>query len=173
MRLLLAVSMMIAATAAEAQYGGYPPPPPGYPAPPGYQPPPAYPPYASGSPADQPPYQAAPMAQPGGDARSLARETLAPQNAVRATVDEAPLRWSDRLADAAQAWADQLLATGQFVHRPGNPHGENLYAITGGSASPQQVVDAWAEEARNYDIRSNTCSGTCGHYAQIVWRSTQ
>lgn len=114
-----------------------------------------------------------PAAQAGGSALSLGRQTLAPQNAVRASVGEAPLRWSDSLADVAQRWAEHLIAVGQFAHSPDSPYGENLYEITGGSASPQQVVNAWAEEARNYDIRSNVCYGTCGHYTQIVWRTTQ
>ena len=30
----------------------------------------------------------------------------------------------------------------------------------------------WAGEARGYDIRSNSCSGVCAHYTQIVWGTT-
>ena len=64
---------------------------------------------------------------------------LAPQNAVRALFGEPPLRWSSDLADAAQDWADRLVATGQFDHRPDDPYGEKFTRITGGSASPKQV----------------------------------
>ncbi|HTW72142.1 MAG TPA: CAP domain-containing protein, partial [Acetobacteraceae bacterium] len=47
------------------------------------------------------------------------------------------------------------------------------YEITGGTASPDQVVGAWADEARDYDIRTNRCTSVCGHYTQIVWRATR
>ena len=98
---------------------------------------------------------------------------LASHNAVRARVQDAPLVWSDRLAARAQDWADTLLARRQFVHRPNSPYGENLFEITGASASPAQVVNAWAAESRNYDYYSNRCHGMCGHYTQIVWSDTK
>jgi hypothetical protein len=78
------------------------------------------------------------------------------------------LQW-DQLAGVAQDWSNHLIATGSFGHRPNNRYGENLYSISGGATSPTQVVGFWAAEARGYDIRSNTCSGVCGHYTQIVW----
>jgi pathogenesis-related protein 1 len=33
-------------------------------------------------------------------------------------------------------------------------------------------VSAWASEAAYYSYDTNTCTGVCGHYTQIVWRST-
>ncbi len=45
--------------------------------------------------------------------------------------------------------------------------------MTGGTATPHQVVAAWADEAREYDHGTNSCSGVCGHYTQIVWRTTR
>jgi hypothetical protein len=77
------------------------------------------------------------------------------------------------LAARSQDWADTLLARGQFFHRPNSTYGENLFEITGATASPAQVVGAWAAESRNYDYTSNRCSGVCGHYTQIVWRDTK
>jgi uncharacterized protein YkwD len=85
----------------------------------------------------------------------------------------APLRWSDRLAARSQDWAGTLLARNQFVHRPNSVYGENLFEIAGATASPAQVVDAWAAESRNYDYSSNRCRGVCGHYTQIVWGDTK
>jgi uncharacterized protein YkwD len=104
---------------------------------------------------------------------SLSRDMLARHNAVRARVGMPPLAWSARLAARAQDWADTLLARGQFIHRPHSTYGENLFEMTGATASPGQVVDAWAAESRNYDYASNRCSGVCGHYTQIVWRDTR
>lgn len=104
---------------------------------------------------------------------SLAREMLAAHNGVRARVGMAPLAWSDPLAGRAQEWADSLVARGQFAHRPNSGYGENLFEITGARATSSQVVNAWAEEVRDYDYRSNKCRGVCGHYTQIVWGDTK
>ena len=104
---------------------------------------------------------------------SLARDMLAGHNAVRARVRLAPLEWSDRLAEGSREWANTLLARDQFVHSPHPSYGENLFDIKGAPASSAQVVDMWAAESRNYDDRSNTCKGVCGHYTQIVWRDTR
>lgn len=104
---------------------------------------------------------------------SLAREMLAAHNQVRARVGVAPLSWSDALADSAQGWANRLMTEGRFYHRPNPAFGENLFEITGASASPARVVEEWAAESRNYDRGSNKCRGVCGHYTQIVWRDTK
>jgi hypothetical protein len=52
-------------------------------------------------------------------------------------------------------------------------YGQNLFASAGNVApTPADVVASWASEASNYDYTNNTCSGTCGHYTQVVWRDT-
>jgi pathogenesis-related protein 1 len=94
-------------------------------------------------------------------------------NAVRARVGTVPLTWSEPLAIVAQNWADRLLANGQFVHSHNPDYGENLYEITGAAATPADVVNAFAGEVRYYDYPSNTCSGVCGHYTQVVWNGTK
>ena len=104
---------------------------------------------------------------------SVPREMLTAHNAARARVGVAPLAWSGRLAAHAQDWADTLMARGEFAHRPHSGYGENLFEITGARATSSQVVSAWAEEARDYDYRSNKCHGVCGHYTQIVWGDTR
>jgi uncharacterized protein YkwD len=108
-----------------------------------------------------------------GSASSLSHDMLALHNAVRARVGERPLAWSDRLAARSQEWADYLLAHRLFMHHPKPTYGENLFEITGATASPAQVVQAWASESRNYDYVSNGCRGVCGHYTQIVWGDTK
>jgi pathogenesis-related protein 1 len=104
---------------------------------------------------------------------SLARGMLAAHNAVRARVGMSLLAWSDRLAARSQEWADTLLAHRQFVHRPNSTCGENLFEITGATASAAHVVNAWAAESRDYNYNSNRCRGVCGHYTQIVWGATK
>ncbi len=104
---------------------------------------------------------------------SLSRDMLAAHNAVRARVGVPRLAWSGRMAARSQEWAHTLLARRQFIHRPDSAYGENLFEITGATASPAQVVNAWAAESRNYDYTSNKCKGVCGHYTQIVWGDTK
>jgi len=102
----------------------------------------------------------------------LAREILNAHNAIRAGVKAPALQWSDQLAGVAQKWADTLLRQHRFSHSPDSRFGENLFDISGAAANPSFVVRQWASESRNYDYRSNTCRGVCGHYTQVVWRST-
>ena len=98
---------------------------------------------------------------------------LRAHNTARQRVGTASLTWSSQLAALSQKWANTLLATGTFRHPPGSPYGSNLFEITGGTASPEQVVRDWAGEVRDYNYRSNTCRAVCGHYTQIVWNDTK
>jgi hypothetical protein len=95
----------------------------------------------------------------------------AAHNVVRANVQPPAstpipdLVWDPALAAVAQAWADACT----FEHSS-NGYGENLFASAGDPPpTAQDVVDDWAAEAPNYDYASNTCSGSCGHYTQVVW----
>ncbi|WP_321471235.1 CAP domain-containing protein [uncultured Paludibaculum sp.] len=100
---------------------------------------------------------------------------LAAHNAVRTRVHVPPLVWSTELEALARQWSRSLITSGQFRHRPAGRLGENLFEIDGQRASPAFVVDSWASEAKDFDLRSNTCraGAACGHYTQIVWRTTR
>ena len=113
-------------------------------------------------------------ASPADDSAS-AREMLRLHNQFRATLNLKPLVWSDRVAATAQDWADSLLKSGYFAHRPKNKYGENMYELRGGRGSAAQAFESWVSEAKNYDRKSNTCrqGGPCGHYTQVVWRNTR
>jgi pathogenesis-related protein 1 len=108
-----------------------------------------------------------------GQSRQSGQAMIAAHNRVRARVGVPPLVWSNRLAQAAQNWAGALAARNAFHPDPNSPFGENLFEIQNGQARPDQVVNAWASEARNYDYRTNTCRARCGHYTQLVWRDTK
>lgn len=104
---------------------------------------------------------------------AFARDMLAAHNAVRAGVRVPALAWSEKLAAVAQGWANTLIERHRFEHRPNSPYGENLFEIARGDAIPVQVINAWASEAGGYDYQTNSCQGVCGHYTQLVWRSTR
>jgi uncharacterized protein YkwD len=126
-----------------------------------------------------------PDAAPGvGEPPELSGITLL-HNQVRLAVDTPTplpqLVWSDALAATAQAWANQCIDTaapaGLIDHNPnrsqGHPYyvGENVYG-TSGTANAMGAVSLWAGEKANYNYETNMCTGTCGHYTQIVWRAS-
>ena len=97
------------------------------------------------------------------------------------------LSYSPALAVTAQAWVDNLKRTNHCRMRHSKPdgrYGENLYwasALTWSDGykelqkvSSKQVVDKWGSEKAGYDYASNHCTQgkMCGHYTQIVWRTT-
>jgi pathogenesis-related protein 1 len=106
----------------------------------------------------------------------------AQHNATRASASPVPdppldaFCWDDVVGGHAQAWADGC----QFGHDPdllALEEGQNIFAEAVGVGFPttaaQDAEPAWAAEAVDYDYSTNTCSAVCGHYTQIVWRSTQ
>lgn len=109
----------------------------------------------------------------------FAREMISAHNTIRISASPTPnpalpvLTWSDSVAATAQAWADQC----KFEHNPnlGNLKlGENIFAATPQSTTTAGVVQSWGSEASFYDYGTHSCAPgkQCGHYTQIVWRST-
>jgi len=111
-----------------------------------------------------------PMAAADG---SLAEQMLAAHNAARTAVKTKPLVWSDKLAVAAQDWANVLIMRQTLVHPKKSKYGENIYEVTGGQAAPEAVVKVWTAESADFDYKTNRCRGACGHYTQVVWRDTK
>jgi uncharacterized protein YkwD len=122
----------------------------------------------------------------GGDAASTSEPpelagTLAAHNQVRRGVGVPDLQWDPALAAIAQAWAERCVdnqaPAGLIDHNPGREDnypdsvGENIYGSTGTATGPGAVA-SWAAEADDYDYASNSCSAVCGHYTQVVWRTT-
>lgn len=62
---------------------------------------------------------------------SIAEQMLAAHNAARAAVKTRPLVWSDKLAVAAQDWANLLITRPGLIHSKKSKYGENTYEMTG------------------------------------------
>lgn len=101
----------------------------------------------------------------------------AAHNRVRADVSVGPMTWNNDLAVLAQGF----IADCEFMHSTQSDRsdkagfdyiGENLYMSGGFQPTGQAVTDSWASEKADYDYASNACSGTCGHYTQIVWATS-
>lgn len=102
-------------------------------------------------------------------------------NVERAEVGVPPLVWDPQLAQIAQAWAEQCVDVdppiGLVDHNDGRSQGypeyvgENIYG-SGGQASGTAAVALWIQEQANYNYQNNSCSGVCGHWTQVVWRTT-
>lgn len=126
----------------------------------------------SGSGVDAPPVVGEPPGLVG---------TVDAHNVERAEVGVPPLVWDADLAAIAQAWVVQCVDTqapiGLVDHNAnrsqGYPEyvGENIYG-SGGQASGTAAVALWIQEQANYNYANNSCSGVCGHWTQVVWRTT-
>lgn len=107
-------------------------------------------------------------------------------NTWRDEVGSPNLKWSAKLADTAQAWADTLKTNQacKMVHSHTPGAGENLYWAspltysTGKvellAISAPQTAASWGSEKKNYNYDSNTCAAgkVCGHYTQVVWKKS-
>jgi hypothetical protein len=95
-----------------------------------------------------------------------------------------PFIWSPGAATIAQTYAATCPGLNHNANR--GPFGENIYiqgatCFAGGTNCTTPVVvtgtDAaqdWASEVSNYTYSTNSCAAgqDCGHYTQVVWRST-
>ena len=127
-------------------------------------------------PADSPPTN-------NRDSAALPREAVDAHNRERHKHGVGDLSWDPKLATFADKWAHHLCRAGRrpppLQHRPptdGGP-GENLWEAVTTEATRYSISDAvksWAGEQKYYNERSGQCQGgECGHYTQLVWRSTQ
>ena len=129
------------------------------------------------------PAPASPAGAASGEPAALAGITAA-HNRVRARVGVPPLTWNPKLAEVARRWANACVDVepprGMIDHSAGRselfpgPLGENLHATTAPVPDPIDALQGWAAEAKDYDHQRNACSGgMCGHYTQVVWRTTR
>jgi|UPI00037F52AC hypothetical protein len=89
------------------------------------------------------------------------------------------LVWDEDIAAYAQAWANHLQQQNdcRMQHRSGadrqRKYGENLAWSGGMEMDPDSVVGMWYDEIQDYDYNTNRCRGVCGHYTQVVWKTSR
>lgn len=93
-------------------------------------------------------------------------------NEWRADVGVGDLRWSPELAQVAAKWAKELKNNKCAFEHSKYQYGENLFMGTAGAFDAKYVVDSWGSEKEDYNYVKNKCRKVCGHYTQMVWKST-
>ncbi|MBF0120084.1 MAG: hypothetical protein HQK79_14720 [Desulfobacterales bacterium] len=109
------------------------------------------------------------------------KDLLNIHNKIRADVGVEPLKWSSKIADYAQEWANYLAKTGcKMEHRSTlrqnkKNYGENLFMGTAGHYGVFDAVKSWEEEKKDYkgETLNNSNWYVSGHYTQIVWKATK
>ncbi|XP_054776256.1 pathogenesis-related protein 1C-like [Prosopis cineraria] len=93
-------------------------------------------------------------------------------NAARSQVGVPNIAWDNTVASYAQNYANQHKADCQLLHSNGQ-YGENL-AWSSDDMSGADAVKMWVAEKADYHYDSNTCDSgqMCGHYTQVVWKSS-
>ncbi|RYZ41220.1 MAG: serine protease [Myxococcaceae bacterium] len=117
--------------------------------------------------------------KPVPSAADLKRDMVTAHNQARAQASRPTpkpalpaLTWSDEAMRKAESYAKEC----RFEHNPDRgTFGENLAAATPDTWTTAQVVKSWADESADYDYAKGTCKPgkMCGHYTQVVWRTTK
>lgn len=106
-------------------------------------------------------------------------EIIRVHNATRSEVGTPPLKWNCALATFSQNWANK----DTFEHSseqerqniiPGSLAGENLSVDSETNAGMLKLIQGWIDEKPHWNNDTKTCAEgkVCGHYTQMVWRST-
>ena len=99
-------------------------------------------------------------------------------NQLRAAAGITPIHWDYSLATAADAYATQLAQTGRWGHSAQSTRagqGENLWMGTHGAFTIDQMLGAWAAEARAFrpgrfpDVSRTGSWKDLGHFTQMIW----
>lgn len=115
-------------------------------------------------------------------------------NKYRQSVKVPAISWSNKLAQSSQRYANQLAQRGCIMEHSGIKNiGENIYwasaetrTVTSSDGKVtkfsrpqnihgQDVVEVWGNEKQHFDYASNSClpNKLCGHYTQMIWRTTK
>ncbi|WP_340587703.1 CAP domain-containing protein [Erythrobacter alti] len=125
---------------------------------------------------------AAPLSAGEQRANPFAQELLVEHNEARDDVGVPRLEWSQRLAQQAQTWAEQLAREGGMRHSSREQRGgagENLWMGAAGYYGADVMVGAFVDERRHFrrgtfpNVSTTGQWRDVGHYTQIIWRDTR
>ncbi|MFD9705490.1 CAP family protein [Lentzea sp. NPDC059081] len=117
---------------------------------------------------------------PSATAADPVARTVQLLNSYRAKHGARPLSLDSEVSRTAQEWANLLLRTADFRHRPNNPYGENLFWMGGRKRKIDDVVtkalESWYGESRGYDygreMTPSTVDMSVLHFTAMVWKSS-
>ncbi len=110
------------------------------------------------------------------------RQLLDAHNAERLRLGLKPLEWSENLAEEARNWAEQLARIDDLEHSDNSERvniGENLWMGSKGDFSPQEMVDGFIDERKDFtpgtfpDVSATGDWIDVGHYTQLIWPDTR
>jgi uncharacterized protein YkwD len=117
------------------------------------------------------------------DVNAFRSTVLSKHNTYRNIHHSPALTINNSVNSTAQAWANQLAATGTFAHSSSSQRkgaGENLYVYYTTATSinsnnlANSAVDSWYDEVKQYNYAAPAFSSATGHFTQVVWKgSTQ
>ncbi|WP_225206806.1 CAP family protein [Novosphingobium huizhouense] len=103
-------------------------------------------------------------------------------NGERLRLGLRPLAWSETLASAAREWAEQLARIDDLEHSDNSDRsnmGENLWMGTKGDFTPEEMVDGFIDERKDFtpgtfpDVSRTGDWADVGHYTQLIWPDTK
>lgn len=107
--------------------------------------------------------------------QAQADEMVKRHNYHRAEVGVKAVKWSNKIAKEAQAWADHLASTSCGLdHSDNDNYGENLFWGYGSNYTAARVTDYWASEKKDWKGGKITYDNysIAGHYTQMIWHTT-
>ncbi|XP_078180202.1 pathogenesis-related protein 1-like [Carex rostrata] len=106
-------------------------------------------------------------------AQNTPQDYVNAHNTARSAVGVGPVTWDQTVQAYAQSYANKRKGDCQLVHS-GGPYGENIFWGNGKDYSGIDAVNLWVSEKQYYTYSSNSCASgkVCGHYTQVVWRSS-
>ncbi|KAK1400090.1 CAP (Cysteine-rich secretory proteins) [Heracleum sosnowskyi] len=112
-------------------------------------------------------------------AQAKPREFLDAHNKIRLVLGVPPLRWDPSLERHSRKYANSQAHICHLNHSHGI-YGENIAWEQYDESSPQQIVQRFIDEQKNYDILAGVCKCPplskdcmCGHFTQVIWRTTE
>ncbi|XP_074659434.1 uncharacterized protein LOC141912114 [Tubulanus polymorphus] len=108
-------------------------------------------------------------------AGSLSSVGLSEHNRVRSHYPVPKMRWSGSIANMAQNYANGC-SSRHSTRSQRQGTGENIYMSSMANMDPaeaiKQAIESWESEKADYDINSNYCGSVCGHFTQLIWKTS-